>query len=66
MHKATPLEKVQIPQGMTLDARAPFGSGGKEVFRYNLDNGLTLLFLDDQSAPVFTYQTWYRVGSSYE
>ena len=66
MHKATPLENVQIPQGMTLDARAPFGSGGKEVFRYNLDNGLTLLFLEDQSAPVFTYQTWYRVGSSYE
>jgi zinc protease len=66
MNNPTPLENTQIPQGMSLDARAPFGSGGKEVFRYQLDNGLTLLFLEDQSAPVFTYQTWYRVGSSYE
>src|SRR5580658_7402787 len=41
-------------------ATAPF------VVRYRLGNGLTLLFLEDASAPVVSYFTWYGVGSRHE
>ncbi|MGO8997213.1 MAG: M16 family metallopeptidase [Polyangiaceae bacterium] len=41
-------------------ATAPF------VLRYRLGNGLTLLFLEDASAPVVSYFTWYGVGSRHE
>lgn len=37
-----------------------------EIERYQLDNGLTLLFCQDRSAPVVCYQTWYAVGSRHE
>lgn len=42
--------------------RTPF-LGDEEVERYRFKNGLTLLFVRDTSAPVFSYQTWYRVGA---
>ena len=34
--------------------------------RFGLDNGLTILVLADPRAPIFTYQTWFRVGSRHE
>jgi zinc protease len=34
--------------------------------RFQLDNGLTIVLLADERAPVFAYQTWYRVGSKDE
>ena len=34
--------------------------------RYVLGNGLTVLVLPDERAPVFAYQTWFRVGSKDE
>ncbi|MBK8171607.1 MAG: insulinase family protein [Sandaracinaceae bacterium] len=34
--------------------------------RHRLANGLTLLMLVDRSAPVVSYQTWFRVGSRHE
>lgn len=37
-----------------------------EVERYALPNGLTVLYLHDPQAPVFSYQTWFRVGSRHE
>lgn len=34
--------------------------------RHRLANGLTVLLLVDRSAPVVSYQTWFRVGSRHE
>lgn len=31
-----------------------------------LPNGLTVIYVEDHSAPVVSYATWFRVGSSYE
>jgi zinc protease len=39
---------------------------GQEIERYRLGNGLSLLLLIDRGAPVFTYQTWFAVGSRHE
>jgi zinc protease len=52
----------------TLDGVHPFGDapGAMPVLRYRLGNGLTLLFLEDASAPVVSYFTWYAVGSRHE
>ena len=36
------------------------------VFRYQLDNGLTILIRPDQSSPIVTSMICYRVGSRYE
>lgn len=36
------------------------------VEKYVLPNGLVVLFLPDRKAPVFSYQTWFRVGSRHE
>lgn len=37
-----------------------------DVQRHTLPNGLVVLTLEDHSAPLFTYHTWYRVGSRNE
>jgi zinc protease len=52
----------------TLDGAYLFGQSqaATSVFRYRLGNGLTLLFLEDTSAPVVSYFTWYAVGSRHE
>ena len=34
--------------------------------RFELQNGLTLLLVPDMRAPIFAYQTWFRVGSKDE
>jgi zinc protease len=34
--------------------------------RVVLDNGLTVLFVEDHSAPVVSYTTWFKVGSAWE
>lgn len=38
----------------------------QEVERYRLGNGLTVLLQVDHGAPVFSYQTWFAVGSRHE
>lgn len=43
----------------------PFGPS-LEIERWRLGNGLTILLLRDAAAPVVSYQTWLRVGSSHE
>jgi zinc protease len=43
----------------------PFGSK-QQLERYCLANGLSVLLLFDDSAPVVSYHTWYRVGSRHE
>src|SRR5262245_40004274 len=37
-----------------------------QVTQETLPNGLTVLLLEDQSAPVVTLQVWYKVGSRNE
>ena len=34
--------------------------------RFRLANGLTILLLPDERAPIFAYQTWFKVGSRHE
>lgn len=43
----------------------PFGPA-LAVERFRFGNGLELLFLEDRSAPVVAYHTWFRVGSRHE
>lgn len=43
----------------------PFGPS-LQVERFQLRNGLQILYLKDSSAPVISYQTWFRVGSRHE
>jgi zinc protease len=51
----------------------PFGTGGGAggtdrlwVRMYEMANKLRVLLLADPAAPVFAYQTWFRVGSRHE
>jgi zinc protease len=49
---------------LTYDGAHPFG--GDVVHRWRLGNGLTVLLLVDASAPIVSYQTWFKVGSRHE
>ena len=37
-----------------------------DVKEHKLDNGLTILTLEDHSAPIVSYQVWFKVGSRNE
>lgn len=39
---------------------------GLMVQEYKMHNGMQILLVEDHSAPVFTYQMWFKVGSSTE
>lgn len=50
-------------------AKAPGDIGSQvrfKVEKYKLPNGLTVLLHEDHSAPLISYQTWFRVGSKDE
>ncbi len=49
---------------MRWESSSPFG--GHTVERFALGNGLRVLVLVDRSAPVVSYNTWFRVGSRHE
>jgi zinc protease len=51
---------------MELISEHPFGGGGLRVRKHRLDNGLDVILLADPGAPIFAYQTWFRVGSRHE
>jgi zinc protease len=40
--------------------------GNLEIHRYELENGLNVAIVVDQTTPIFTYQTWFKVGSADE
>jgi zinc protease len=40
--------------------------GSLSVQQYVLENGLQIAVVEDPTAPIFTYQTWFRVGSADE
>jgi zinc protease len=44
----------------------PVSFGGHQVEQLTFGNGLRVLILVDTSAPVVSYNTWYRVGSRHE
>lgn len=37
-----------------------------KIEKYKLDNGLKIIVMEDHSAPVFAYHTWFHVGSRNE
>jgi zinc protease len=49
---------------LTYEGAHPFGA--EVVHRWTLGNGLTILLLLDDSAPVASYHTWFKVGSRHE
>jgi zinc protease len=48
----------------SYEGAVPFADSA--VQRYRLGNGLKVLVLVDKSAPVFSYMTWFNVGSRHE
>jgi zinc protease len=50
----------------SLVDRTPFAGSTHVVERWRLDNGLTVLLVEDHAAPVFSWQTWFDVGSANE
>ena len=49
----------------TLDAEHALGTSLR-IRRFTWPNGLRLLLLCDHAAPIFSFQTWFRVGSRHE
>ncbi len=41
-------------------------AGASDISRFVLDNGLTVVLVEEHKAPVVTFQIWYRVGSRNE
>jgi zinc protease len=66
----SPFWLARLNEGASRRARIayegslPFGVRAIEQFR--LGNGLRVLFLVDDAAPVVSFHTWYRVGSRHE
>lgn len=60
------LDPAAGPTSSGFQLEEVFQAGGTTVERYRLPNGLVLLFLPEPRAPVFSYQTWFRVGASDE
>ncbi len=56
---------MTIPDSWTLLDEQAFGRAGA-VAHLQLHNGLELLLLEDDSAPVAAYHTWFGVGSRHE
>jgi zinc protease len=52
-------------ESITFVNESQFGKEHK-VEKYQLENGFTVILLEDHTVPIFSYQTWYRVGSGYE
>ncbi|MCP3852299.1 MAG: insulinase family protein [Gammaproteobacteria bacterium] len=44
----------------------PFSVGAEEISELILDNGLKVVVKPDHRSPSVAFQTWYKVGSSYE
>src|SRR5579872_7053998 len=53
-------------EGARLTYAGPEAFGAETLHRWRLGNGLTVLVLQDSSAPTVAYHTWFRVGSRHE
>lgn len=56
-----PLAQAEIPNQKEIATAIRM-----KVEKFTLGNGLTVLLQEDHSAPFFTYQQWFRVGSRHE
>ncbi len=54
------------PQGPMTPVRQLLLPNGLPFTQYVLTNGLTIYVIENHSAPVFTYETWFKVGSKDE
>ena len=62
--KPKPVAKAAAKTAEAAPAKDGVGEQIKfNVEKYQLPNGLTVLLAEDHSAPLITYQTWFRVGS---
>jgi zinc protease len=57
---------LAAPAGKTQKIRELTLPNGLTVHEYTLANGLQLLLVPDASAPVFSFQVWFKVGSADE
>jgi zinc protease len=54
---------------LSLFLLSPFSGAAEDlqvrlpVTKYKLENGLTVLLLEDHTVPMISYHTWYKVGS---
>lgn len=53
-------------QGVGLSYEGMHLFGVEPIHRWRLSNGLTILVLVDDTAPVVAYHTWFNVGSRHE
>ncbi len=63
--KAAALAQQQSGHAVRLEAEGAF-SPALRAARFRLENGLRVVFLPDFRAPIFAYQTWFKVGSKDE
>jgi zinc protease len=54
------------PRRLRFTAENTLDFNGRTLERFTLGNGLRVLVLADDRAPVVSYNTWYRVGSRHE
>lgn len=57
---------AEAPNGPQVHLVDTHVHGDLTVSRYRLSNGLEVLHLPDPAVPIFSYQTWFRVGSRNE
>lgn len=61
---------ARLNEGASATARVErvdmWDDGRAQVERFRLGNGLRIIVWEDHTAPVFAYQTWFRVGSRHE
>ncbi len=56
---------LAAPDGVSLEAENGLGRA-LVARRWRLANGLGVIVVVDRTAPIVSYQTWYRVGSRHE
>ncbi len=65
-----PIEKMEAPQGAIANWQKSATEQSLQinlpVQKRTLENGLTVLLLEDHSVPMISYHTWYKVGSRNE
>src|SRR5512137_1590253 len=64
--RAKNLKAFSVGSSDVFDVDSIRFAEGLTVRKFRLTNGLKILVLEDHSAPVFAYQTWFNVGSRNE
>lgn len=64
--RATNLKSLSVGSSEVFDVDSIAFGEGLTARKFRLSNGLKIIILEDHSAPVFAYQTWFNVGSRNE